>query len=413
MKHFILTLISFFLFLPGAVFALSSSENYQLELEFIHITGDASSENYQSGESVAGQPQKLTQQDSQETIISLPEEATASSQETTTSVIVSKIQQSVSGFLETSGINEAIEEITANKTIQENKDNLATAVAALTGAVAAVPLAANLPASYSMANLLHSLFPFLGRRRKSQYWGKVFDAESRQPIIQAIVRIYHKETKKVLQTQITDKDGRFDLLIAPGEYYLEVFKENYTFPSKLIPTDYHGEILKIREGHLLGLNIPLDPQLDKVANRIKSIWNLKKVLESLYYPLLFIGTILSLIFYLKYGDLNNLLILILYLVILLYEFYKGRRSRPYGLVLDQDNKNPLDLAIVRIFTQPNGKLISTKVTDAKGKFTFLVNQGQYQLTVLRQDYQQYKSQILQFKSSTLVNIDVPLTKIEG
>lgn len=404
MKICTLLLICFFFMLPSIVFALSTSENYQLEGDIDSGGNYSNSENYQSVDSINGENINSTS-------LGINNQSTLDNASSTSSQsIINKITTSINDVIEAIMSEGIVEAVTSNKTVSENKDTLAITVAVLTGAVAAIPLAANIPMSYSLGNLLSSIFPFLGRRKKTQYWGTVYDAESHQGISRGVVRIYNSETKKIMQTQITDKDGRFDLMIVPGEYYFEVFKKNYFFPSKMVVADYHGGSFKVEQGKNLELNIPLDPKLSHVISYIRSIWGLKKILEFLYYPMLFIGVILSIIFYIKYQDMSNLMVLILYGLIFIYEYYKHHKARPYGLVFDQTNKNPLNLTIVRIFNNTTGKLITTKVTDIKGKFVFLVNQGKYYLTAIKEGYDQYKSNSLDFKTSTLVNIDIPLAK---
>lgn len=385
--------------------ALSQSENYQLEGDLDNGGNYSTSENYQGIDSINGEnPPSVSLEGNNPTVIEIIDDDVVSQG------IISKITSSISDVIQGIAEGSVVEAVTSNNVVSETKTPLAATVAALTGMIAAIPLAANIPLTYSFSNLLFSIFPFLGRRKKNQYWGKVYDAESSQPITQAIVRINSIETKKVLQTQITDNDGRFNLMIAPGQYYLEVFKENYLFPSKMVSSDYHGEVINIKDNKILELSVPLDPKLDQVISHVKKVWHIRKLLEILYYPLLIIGSFLAIIFYLKYKDMGNLLVLLLYFVILFYEIYKSFGSKPYGLVFDVANKNPLDISIVRIFDQKQGKLVTTKVTDIKGKFIFLVNSGQYYLTAIKQGYNQFKSDTLEFKHSSAINIDVPLSK---
>ncbi len=60
----------------------------------------------------------------------------------------------------------------------------------------------------------------------------------------------------------------------------------------------------------------------------------------------------------------------------------GRRSKPWGVIYNSLTKQPIDLAIVRIFDVA-GKLIRTKVTDRDGRYGFLVQQGAYRVTVAK------------------------------
>ena len=51
----------------------------------------------------------------------------------------------------------------------------------------------------------------------------------------AIVRIYHKSNNRLVETDVTDKDGRFKFLVAPGVYYISATKPGYIdFKSHLM-----------------------------------------------------------------------------------------------------------------------------------------------------------------------------------
>lgn len=98
-------------------------------------------------------------------------------------------------------------------------------------------------------------------------YGIVFDSITHRFINGAIVRIFSEETKKLLETKVTDNQGKYTFLVKPGHYYLEVNKENYRFPSKIIVGKdtqnysnlYRGEIIKIfRNNILLAPNIAVD-----------------------------------------------------------------------------------------------------------------------------------------------------------
>jgi uncharacterized repeat protein (TIGR01451 family) len=60
----------------------------------------------------------------------------------------------------------------------------------------------------------------------------------------------------------------------------------------------------------------------------------------------------------------------------------GRRRKPWGIIFNSLTKQPIDLAIVRLFDQ-NKRLVGTKVTDRLGRYGFLVEPGTYTLTVIK------------------------------
>lgn len=91
-------------------------------------------------------------------------------------------------------------------------------------------------------------------------WGIVFDSLSGKPIRGVIVRVFEKKYNKILQTKVTDNEGRFDFLVKPGEYYMTAIKENYIFPSK--KSGYHGETINTQEKteNTINVKIPMDPK---------------------------------------------------------------------------------------------------------------------------------------------------------
>lgn len=100
-------------------------------------------------------------------------------------------------------------------------------------------------------------------------WGKVYDGQSKRGIELAQIQLYDKTWGTLLESQTTDRFGRFGFLIEKeGDYFLKVVKENYVFPSQEVKGTfdkkyrnlYHGEILRVEKGKEMEIrmNIPLD-----------------------------------------------------------------------------------------------------------------------------------------------------------
>ncbi len=58
-------------------------------------------------------------------------------------------------------------------------------------------------------------------------WGIVYDAHSRRPLGNAVVRIFDPTYNKLLETQVTDGRGRYAFLVGPNEYYATYEKGGY------------------------------------------------------------------------------------------------------------------------------------------------------------------------------------------
>ena len=80
----------------------------------------------------------------------------------------------------------------------------------------------------------YALFRRLAVPPKPKKWGIVYDESGRKPLVQAVVRIFDKKYNKLLETQITDKNGAYGFLAAKNVYYLTAEKtgyERYTSPD--------------------------------------------------------------------------------------------------------------------------------------------------------------------------------------
>jgi len=113
--------------------------------------------------------------------------------------------------------------------------------------------------------LLMSLLSWLGLRKQGKLSGFVYDSGSKEPIAQAIVRVYNEE-RKLVWTDVTGSRGYFDLALDDGTYKIEVSSRDHVFPSKLIfgkadyPLEnvYHGEEFVVKDSIIPEFSIPLD-----------------------------------------------------------------------------------------------------------------------------------------------------------
>lgn len=152
------------------------------------------------------------------------------------------------------------------------------------------------------ASTLLEIFFFLKQRR---LWGVVYDARTKQPIEMAIVRLFNEDAHKMLETRVTNKSGRYSFLADPGEYYLDVVKQGFHFPTRLITTSsdneyvniYRGEVIKLGAGQsLIAKDVPIDSesgQITKVGFYRRFIFPL---LEAIRLPLL-LFTLVALVLY--------------------------------------------------------------------------------------------------------------------
>lgn len=106
--------------------------------------------------------------------------------------------------------------------------------------------------------------------KKSKPWGRVYNAITGKPVGLAVVRIFNKKYNDLLETQVTDRSGRFGFLVGPETYRITVDKENYSFPSEVSKgfKKYRGEDFTVKKEGLVQFDIPIDPGPRKVVNKV-------------------------------------------------------------------------------------------------------------------------------------------------
>lgn len=274
-----------------------------------------------------------------------------------------------------------------------------------------LPSLLNLPLLSLWDSISVWLFSLVGLVRIKKKWGIVYDSESDQPIPLAAVRIFDFEYKKLLATQLTDKDGRFGFLIKPGQYYLNIIKHDYQFPSKFAASNYHGEPFQVKEDGVISFNIPLDPDLHKLTRKMNIITATTKVLDRIKFPLLTIGTVLSMIFFVHDPSVINTAIIVVYGIIWSLEIYQILRPHTFGNVFEVTDKDPLDLAIVRVFDKKTGKLINTNVSDSHGHYFSLISTGDYQIKATKENFQKSEIKDVHYKRGDVLTKDIYLKKV--
>ena len=254
-----------------------------------------------------------------------------------------------------------------------------------------------------------SQFQFL-RLRKRKPWGRVINHLTGRPIEGAVVKILDTGFRKVKETQVTDKEGRFGFLVAPGSYLIQVLRSG--FGEKETPIFQVADL-----NHSPNLEISLEALhigLAEYALRTARFWHwLNLFLDRLSPFTITIGTIASILSALIAPTMLNYAILALYaLLILLMTVVKNIAVRSFGRVLSRVTAAPVPLAVVRLYDVKKNWLIGTHVTDESGRFRFLINPGEYYVTAVKNDFSPFTSQPSNFSKSTLLNFDIKLDSVE-
>ena len=74
---------------------------------------------------------------------------------------------------------------------------------------------------------LYQMFKRLAEPAAPKSQGTVYDIDTRKPIVKAVVRILSLPYHKVLESRLTDSQGRYSFHVGPGMYYLIALKPGY------------------------------------------------------------------------------------------------------------------------------------------------------------------------------------------
>ncbi|MEI6039866.1 MAG: InlB B-repeat-containing protein [Candidatus Berkelbacteria bacterium] len=302
--------------------------------------------------------------------------------------------------------------------------SVSNAVIVTTSSLLAAPIVLN--AVLATANiwpqllyLLSHLFQFLGIRKRRKPWGTVFNSQTGQAIPYALIKIFDKEYNRLLETAVSDGEGRFGFLVRTGKYYLTVQKNGYTFPSVMkvsgfFDSVYTGEVLEIdSKDKTVTINVPMDAQTKLSFSYKLLVFTIKlnRILNTVRIVLLVLGIMFAIVLMIISINIFYIFSLIFYILIAIWEYLRTKRARPYGVVTDIFGR-PLETTIVRIYEKRTNRLVETDVTDIDGRFKFLVNPGIYYLTATKPEYTDFKSHIMYLeKEKTLVSVNIKMKKI--
>jgi len=322
--------------------------------------------------------------------------------------------------------------VVAERTVQVFKETVDNPVVEETAKKVVAPAAigtvvvTTLPSIwFNLLNLLRFLFlqplMLLGRRKRKK-WGQVYNSLNKLPVDLVTVRLLDVATSRVVQSRVTDKNGRFIFSVKQGRYKIVAHKHGLIFPSALlsenkedgIRTDiYHGEEIVVdEEGTFITPNIPLDPEDQKAKPLLKiRLGRLGRSLQVIFSWLGLAVTVVAL-YISPAWYMWVLLISHLFIFFVFRRLAMPRKPKGWGVVYGESGKKPLGKTIARLFDSKFNKLISTQVTDKKGRYTFLAGDNKYYVTFEHDKYDlKNTGEInLQGKEEGVVAVDINLEK---
>ena len=245
-----------------------------------------------------------------------------------------------------------------------------------------LPWISNIPMLAIWDQIWSFFFLAAGRKR----WGIVYESDTKQPLPKAMVKLIDADDKRIIDSCLTDKEGRYGFDVKAGKYILEATKKDFIYPSTFTKKDYHSKVINVKDNEVLSIDIPVDANFRKLKNGLGIINSLGKILSAIRIPLLLIGTFFAVIFYMYSSVLFNTLLIALYFVLWFSELLGLKKTNARGNVLDEADKTPLGYTIVRVFDEKTGKLVSTKVSDEKGHYFYLIEPGEYEIKAMKEEF---------------------------
>ena len=314
-----------------------------------------------------------------------------------------KVEQAVKTIIKTT---KQVQQQTVDNPIIEklNKASKRVALTAVTAtSVASVATVGATGASgATILTYLQFLFTqplLLFTRRKKKGFGVIYNSVTKLPVDLAVVRVYEAVTRRLVRTRVTDHQGRYEFILAPGKYYINVDKEDFKFPSTLLEKKnmdgqyenlYYGEELEVTEKDAIAKPIPLDP--NKAVKTIKNEMRLHFTKQT-QFALTFLGPTLAIVSFVVSPQLWVGGVVIAQLV--MYGIFKKlaltKKPSSWGTVKDSESRKVLMRSIVRVFDVKFNKLLDSQVTDGKGRYAFLVGNEEYYMTAQKPGYYEQRS----------------------
>lgn len=245
----------------------------------------------------------------------------------------------------------------------------------------------------SLLLLLHVTRPaYLAFRKRRSGYGTVFNSSTGIPEALASVRIKDLHGQ-VVRTAVTDKHGRYRLMIPKGEYVVDVVKPNFSFPSKYIGkksvSSVYDNLLPathiiVKDYGVMTKNIPIDPA---DASRSSIFRRGIRLGKDTQYAIAFLSPFVAFGIASLVGTWVSFATWGAYVAVLLKRLLTFKPAAPpFGTVRDAATHEPLANVVVRAFESKYNKLLETQVTSAKGRYAFIVRPGAYRILFRKNGY---------------------------
>lgn len=291
-------------------------------------------------------------------------------------------------------VAKVVKELPISETASQNITAATLAVIIVSPAVSV-----GIGSSYTIAYVFRffsMIFAFFGFGRKKRNCGLVYDSVTKEPIKNAIVRIYNLKNTLVA-TEVTNMYGIFETDIESGQYSILVQANNFKFPSILISgvqdypynNIYKGGNFSYDAQSNISYSIPLDP-LDKsnteyvgaIARNRFVKWT--SILMNLF---VLLGLVFSVIAYIKSNTTLNLILLIVYILLIVISMIIRQQDKyKFGTVVNM-MEEPQQGVQIGLMEMEFNTTYAKRITNEKGKYRFIVPGGEYKLISLDPNYE--------------------------
>jgi hypothetical protein len=317
-------------------------------------------------------------------------------------------------------LGQGLASIQANPTVQTAATASVPALA-VTAALSGLTLAFGFNLLPFLELLFTSPILLFGRRRRHSY-GVIYNALTKLPVDLATVRLFRlpdlappspgaPEIGRLVQSRVTDRGGRYFFSVDPGRYRLQVMKTDLAFPSdvlkdKTVDHDYldlyHGEPISVTGSRaVIAANIPLDPAVASGA-RVPARIVLKARLRTLQNAVAVLGLLVSIAFAILQPNVLTIAMVALQVLVYLVVRRLARPAKPknWGIVYDKASQKPLSRVIARVFEPQYNKLLDTAVTDASGRYNFVLGPNEYYVVFEKEGYEPVEVRPVDYSART-------------
>jgi len=259
---------------------------------------------------------------------------------------------------------------------------------------------------------------FVAFRKRKSGFGIVFNSvtDEPEPLVAVRLRDVHGVTAA---SAVTDAEGRYRIVAPNGEYYVEVDKVGFSYPSKRVTKERNGSVydnvlpsshIVIKEHGAITKNIPIDPLRPTESSWLS--WR-PKLGKRTQYAIMVAGPALGIAIAIATNSILIWVVCAAYLAIIITRVLSFKPPQPpFGTIKDAESGKPLDRAMVRVFETRFNKLLETQITSPKGRYAFVVKKGSFRIWIKKQGY---RSVILNFPAirndGALLTKDVKLKRI--